>query len=143
MSFIEEPYDFWLSTSNVNQTLSTIFGIFGNVLLLYMIRFVSLGEMKVLIPLLNVHSVVWILQTLLNALAYARIFIINGRFFVVLTSSIVVDDPWRSIFLTSIVWVALFELFLSITNNFYRYLVIVKDFQPTTFFVVKILFGFD
>lgn len=143
MSFIEEPYDFWLSTSNVNQTLSTIFGIFGNVLLLYMIRFVSLGEMKVLIPLLNVHSVVGILQTLLNALAYARIFIINGRFFVVLTSSIVVDDPWRSIFLTSIVWVALFELFLSITNNFYRYLVIVKDFQPTTFFVVKILFGFD
>jgi drug/metabolite transporter superfamily protein YnfA len=127
---INEMYDFWLVASNLNQSLATVFGILGNALLLYMIRFVSLGEMKVLIPLLRVHSVVGknsllkllfgiktlsnkiigILQTLLNASAYARIFIIHGQFFVVLTGSFITEDPWRSILLTSVVWVALFEV---------------------------------
>lgn len=122
----QEMYDVWLSASNVNQTLATVFGVLGNALLLYMIRFVHLGEMKVLIPLLNVHSVVGILQTTLNAMAYARIFLIKGHFFVVLTGSFLVQEPWQSLFLTSIVWIALFELFLSIINNFYRYLLIVR-----------------
>jgi hypothetical protein len=123
----QEMYDdVWLSASNVNQTLATVFGVLGNALLLYMIRFVSLGEMKLLIPLLNVHSVVGILQTILNAMAYARIFLINGQFFVVLTGSFMVEEPWKSLFLTSIVWIALFELFLSIINNFYRYLLVVR-----------------
>ncbi|KAI6191165.1 hypothetical protein M3Y97_00198400 [Aphelenchoides bicaudatus] len=137
----QETYDFWLIASNLNQTLATILGVLANALLLYMIRFVHLGEMKVLIPLLNVHSIVGIAQTILNALACARIFLIKGNFFVVLTGSFLVEDPWLSIFLTSIVWIALFELSLSMINNFYRYLLVVKEFQPTTFFVALLAFA--
>jgi hypothetical protein len=119
-------YDTWLIMSNFNQSIATIFGVFGNVLLLYMIKFVSLRETKCLIPLLKVHCIIGFVQIPMNVLICARIFIIKGYFFIVLSNPSVVKNLWKPIFITSIVWLALFELFLLIINSLYRYLVIAK-----------------
>ncbi|KAI6205988.1 hypothetical protein M3Y94_00854600 [Aphelenchoides besseyi] len=126
--------DSYYTLSNVNQTIATLVGVFSNIILLYLIRFISLNDMRILTPLITVHSIIGICQALFNALASARTLTIAGKFFVILTGA-TVDEPFRSLFLTSIIWIPFLELLLSIVNHIYRYLLVVKDFKPTTFFV--------
>ncbi|KAI6210838.1 hypothetical protein M3Y96_00370400 [Aphelenchoides besseyi] len=126
--------DSYYTLSNVNQTIATLVGVFANIILLYLIRFISLNDMRILTPLITVHSIIGIFQAIFNALASARTLTIAGKFFVILTGA-TVDEPFRSLFLTSIIWIPFLELLLSIVNHIYRYLLVVKDFKPTTFFV--------
>ncbi|CAD5235183.1 unnamed protein product [Bursaphelenchus xylophilus] len=133
---MDPVFDYWSGVAAFSQTIATIAGVIMNLSLFVCLKLVPLGELKVFVPLIIVHSSIDLTHVFLNAIGVLRAVISNGHLYLILTGALSgASEPWFSVLLSSYFWTILLEAMICTISLFYRFLLVSQGFKPTVFLV--------
>ncbi|CAD5227808.1 unnamed protein product [Bursaphelenchus okinawaensis] len=134
-------FDYWSGVAAFSQTIATVGGVIMNLSLFVCLKLVPLGELKVFVPLIIVHSSIDLTHVFLNAIGVLRAVIHDGNLYLILTGALSgASEPWFSVLLSSYFWTIILEAMICTISLFYRFLLVSKGFKPTVFLVGVLTF---